>query len=1214
MKMASETENSIPVCPPLPEPAGERALYRKMMGKGHEVNGSEDIGRTEMDGPGQGAPEGLKYAKYNVTGPTGPLAGECTKGGVGSTVAVSTGGTISVTLEEILKTFNAPISEDQAWALIYQTSRMYKARLQEPGCRLRDLRLPLHPHQLNVQKDGSCNVTARTDKELCIPSTQKKILLKLGIVVYRALDYNLPTSEDCQISHELEELIDFMTSEDNDDEGIERDSEEVEEDLVSVDSDGDCPPGNGTLGGVLTNLEVVSVVANGCGGGERKHLETKELDHVLEYCSSRVSPSKPEDHYRAVCRALVTETLELRTFLQRVCQGEAEVLRLKAQAETTGKELEKIHFNDWARFWMQVVDELRRGVRLKKINFSRAPIEYELTPYEILMEDIRSRKYNLRKVMVNGDIPPRVKKDAHAVILEFIRSRPPLRKASERKLAPQPLKRVSCPREQLLDSIRKGRVLKPVNQKLKSRRCGVLTFSVTIPLHPFQYTSFNCDSPDGDPCVDAVRDLAYCPADNPATVPMAPSPRKPPTPAKHRSNSIAGGTVAGLPPINRVPKAAPRTTQQPPTPKPRSDSVKKSCDDEIDTSGAAHSLDGIGSSSNSGGGGGTGSNQSASFHHGSSGYFSGGISTAHKTMTLGRSSFSHTSGTPRNTLRLIPVDFSLFNDDDFIDETANDGADSGPSATSGGPRSQQQNGGSHRILYSGSVGGKRSSTDAGGGGSGHTNDSNNSTNRLMIVNNENNQNNINTVLRRTKNIITHDEYHRFCDKALETYDLATQCESRRASMRRHTIIGCNQNYKLDPLASHSVPASRPASRQSDRDAAKPDTQPTANGVPPKEKPSAMVMPHVVNGARPAPIGSAAPAAGQNGTSSSSTIEYVGGSNLSSLDTWTKNSLDEHQWKDAFNLNDRLSLTLEEIVHIRSVMTKAELEGLPVDVHIKEDVEKRKVCFLCLRTRFTLFARGILCKLCQRTVCNKCNTKMRIPTEHFRNVPVVLLSPSLMNSPCTSNTPSPSHHAHGTGSGPTSMVDESFPRSLMERLLRPELDRKTRNTVGSAPSSPKNQRSASSTPGTSLHGTETLSLSLSHHVSSSGGASNHCAKDVTVPASVIAASAAAQKCSLMSRSMEGPNSLPPQSPARPHSNCSTLDRKNRFAKAFTLTASGPGGGGLDPQKERLTGELMAVCNDCRSLVLEIIRSSRQTRTTARNQVLRHLTLDISPVYK
>ncbi|KFB49464.1 AGAP008101-PA-like protein [Anopheles sinensis] len=59
---------------------------------------------------------------------------------------------------------------------------------------------------------------------------------------------------------------------DNDDEGIERDSEEAEEDLATVDGD-DC--------GLRTSLDVVSVSANGCGG-ERKHLETKELDHVLE--------------------------------------------------------------------------------------------------------------------------------------------------------------------------------------------------------------------------------------------------------------------------------------------------------------------------------------------------------------------------------------------------------------------------------------------------------------------------------------------------------------------------------------------------------------------------------------------------------------------------------------------------------------------------------------------------------------------------------------------------------------------------------------------------------------------------------------------------------------------------------------------------------------------------------------------------------------------
>ncbi|EAT42147.1 AAEL006302-PA [Aedes aegypti] len=229
----------------------------------------------------------------------------------------------------------------------------------------------------------------------------------------------------------------------NDDEGIEHDSEEPvtdedeavvadhieeddeeDEDRLHHQCNGDGGGGGG--GGGLSDSNHHH--HSDSSSKRRSHLDTKELDHVLAFCSSRVSPSKPEDHYRAVCRALATETLELRTFLQRVCQGDAEVLRLKAQAETSGKVLEKIHFNDWARFWMQVVDELRRGVRLKKINFSRTPIEYELTPYEILMEDIRSRKYNLRKVMVDGDIPPKVKKDAHAVILEFIRSRPPLRK------------------------------------------------------------------------------------------------------------------------------------------------------------------------------------------------------------------------------------------------------------------------------------------------------------------------------------------------------------------------------------------------------------------------------------------------------------------------------------------------------------------------------------------------------------------------------------------------------------------------------------------------------------------------------------------------------------------------------------------------------------------------------------------------------------------
>lgn len=67
------------------------------------------------------------------------------------------------------------------------------------------------------------------------------------------------------------------------------------------------------------------------------------------------------------------------------------------------------------------------------------------------------------------------------------------------------------------------------------------------------------------------------------------------------------------------------------------------------------------------------------------------------------------------------------------------------------------------------------------------------------------------------------------------------------------------------------------------------------------------------------------------------------------------------------------------------------------------------------------------------------SQMRIPTEHFRNVPVVLLSPSLMTTPVTSTAPSPSHHAHLPPNG--SAFDEAFPRSLLERLMRTETQSK-----------------------------------------------------------------------------------------------------------------------------------------------------------------------------
>ncbi|XP_017854915.2 protein spire isoform X5 [Drosophila busckii] len=417
-----------------------------------------------------------------------------------------------------------------------------------------------------------------------------------------------------------------------------------------------------------------------------------------------------------------------------------------------------------------------------------------------------------------------------------------------------------------------------------------------------------------------------------------------------------------------------------------------------------------------------------------------------------------------------------------------------------------------------------------------------------------------------------------CANGLESYDLATQSEARRASTRRHTIVGCQSN-------ADELPPTRPESRQAD-----------------DVKPSPLPTPLAAAGDEPTPH------------------------STSSLGPWNKSFMDKQTWMERGD--DRLSVTLAEIMHIRSVMTKAELEGLPMDVRVKEDVEKRRVCFLCLRTRFSFFGPyGIQCKLCQRTVCAKCYTKMRIPSEHFRNVPLVLISPSLLSSPASSSTPSPSHHAahqaHSSSTG--NIMDDQFPKSLIERLLRSESERKTRSTVGSAPSSPKHQRSNMSTPG--------ISVGPGAAAAAAAAGAGQAVEALHDQASMSASYSAAMRPSglqqyqqkqqhynnCMSRSMEGPRSLPVHSPAyRPLSNSSTLERKSRFSRGFAWFSSGSHLAQTQQQqqqeKENLRGEQVTVCNDCQGLVNEITSSVKQKRSSARNRTIQNLTLDLTPVWK
>lgn len=371
--------------------------------------------------------------------------------------------------------------------------------------------------------------------------------------------------------------------------------------------------------------------------------------------------------------------------------------------------------------------------------------------------------------------------------------------------------------------------------------------------------------------------------------------------------------------------------------------------------------------------------------------------------------------------------------------------------------------------------------------------------------------------------LTRNEYHRFCDTQLESYDLATQCPSRRASARKHAA---KRTIALTALTgTTSLPHSRPQSRQY--------TGPTELLLNQSPSPNISV--------NPSPSVSPQPRTRQPRRS-----QTIAEDTKDSEDQ-NEDCQDDKRQKPTLGdmfLDERLSLTLEEIVHIRSVLTKAELESLPVEGRVKEDVEKRRVCFLCLKTRFGLLGPwGQRCRLCERTVCVKCYSKMRIPTEHFAHVPVVLLSPGLLLSPSSSE-----------------------PDTSKSSWLR------SNGAAGSAPASPASRRKDSSLKSVTPSSTPT-----------------------TTPVLILT-----------------PTSTPPS-----HARRETEIQDKRLPanvpspKAFSSFTSQNSEQRL--AAERLRGVSMVVCHDCRIMVIQIIKSSRTTRATIRNNVISRLTLNLSPAY-
>ncbi|KAF4024850.1 hypothetical protein G4228_016758 [Cervus hanglu yarkandensis] len=365
--------------------------------------------------------------------PVGPEGGEGPPD-----AGAAAGSQDALSLEEILRLYNQPINEEQAWAVCYQccgSLRAADAGRRQPRRRVRSAA------QIRLWKDGAVTLAPATGdagKVEYSHCTETEVIESLGIIIYKALDYGLKENEERELSPPLEQLIDRMANtveaDGSNDEGYEAADEGLEED----------------------------------DDEKRKVSAIRSYRDVMKLCAAHL-PTEAEapNHYQAVCRALFAETMELHTFLTKIKSAKENLKKIQEmeKSDESNTDLEELKNADWARFWVQVMRDLRNGVKLKKVQerqYNPLPIEYQLTPYEMLMDDIRSRRYTLRKVMVNGDIPPRLKKSAHEIILDFIRSRPPLNPASARKLKPTPPRPRSL-HERILEEIKAERKLRPVS-------------------------------------------------------------------------------------------------------------------------------------------------------------------------------------------------------------------------------------------------------------------------------------------------------------------------------------------------------------------------------------------------------------------------------------------------------------------------------------------------------------------------------------------------------------------------------------------------------------------------------------------------------------------------------------------------------------------------------------------------------------------------------
>ncbi|KAI7794680.1 hypothetical protein IRJ41_021589 [Triplophysa rosa] len=305
-----------------------------------------------------------------------------------------------MSLSEILQVQDQPVSEEQAWALCYQLCSLLRHHQSRHQTWTRVV-LPAADGVV-FSRDGNISLRVTDDGANSVMETEEQAVEFVGRLIYSCLDWGLEMQVERELNESLEILVCQMTK---------------------------------------VNLRYC----------DSKPMYT--VSNVIQVCKHRLyDPGQAAQHYKNTCSILFLDTIELCHYLQMVQQSRKSLQKLTIESEPNF--IARVTTN-LVSGWKDLVDELSRGVMLrpltKRVNVTKSPPPVETAPFDQLLLDIQHKRYTLRKVqsVVNGQR----KQDPHQTLLEFIRSRPKLRPASERKIEMKP-KEQTCLHELLMQEIR----------------------------------------------------------------------------------------------------------------------------------------------------------------------------------------------------------------------------------------------------------------------------------------------------------------------------------------------------------------------------------------------------------------------------------------------------------------------------------------------------------------------------------------------------------------------------------------------------------------------------------------------------------------------------------------------------------------------------------------------------------------------------------------